>query len=386
MAQSQPFSIDIPEAQLADLQDRLARTRWPGFVDSDTWERGMCQRYLRELVSYWQDSYDWRSQEAALNRFDHYRTELDGLGLHFIHERGKGPNPIPLILTHGWPDSFHRMHKLIPLLTDPGPTDAEDAVTFDVIVPSLPGYGFSDLPAEPGMSPRKIAGFWHRLMTEVLGYKRYGAHGGDMGSSVSMALAVDHEDALLALHLTDVPYGVTSRADVAPEDLTEKEHEYQKRGQEWGMQEAAYGMVHSTKPNSLGPAMDDSPAGLAAWIVPHWRGWSDCDGNIESVFSKDDLLTNLMIYWVTGTATSSFQLYYETAHDADPIDISRPVRVPTGFAMFPKDLVPAPREWAERFFTVSHWSEMPQGGHFAALEQPELLAEDLLQFFAGYRD
>jgi microsomal epoxide hydrolase len=384
LANALNFTIAVPDDVISDLRERLQRTRWTTPVAGAGWDRGMSHEYLRELASYWQDSYDWRAQESALNNFAHFRATVEGVGIHYIHERGKGPNPVPIVLTHGWPDSFYRMLKLIPLLTDPAGQGADGAISFDVIVPSLPGYGFSDKPTTPGMTTTRVADLWHGLMTDVLGYERYGAHGGDMGSSVSMALSYNHSDAVVAVHLTDVPYLLTSRAGGDAKNLSEAEQDYMRRGQEWGMKESAYGQVQSTKPQSLGPAANDSPVGLAAWIVPHWRAWSDCDGDVETVFSKDELLTNVMIYWVTETIESSFNLYYEGARDQEPIDLSRPTSVPTGFAIFPKDLVPAPRDWAERFFTVDRWTEMPRGGHFAAMEQPDLLAHDLRAFFANH--
>lgn len=380
-----PFPLAIPQATLDDLQRRLAATRWPDEVAGAGWDYGTSRAYLQELVGYWGHGFDWRAQEAALNRFAHFRTEIDKFGVHFIHEVGKGPNPIPLLLTHGWPDSFWRMHKIIPLLTDPASHGGDPADAFDVVVPSLPGYGFSDRPAEPGFTSARVADLWVHLMRDVLGYGRFGAHGGDMGSSVTLDLALAHPEALLGMHLTDVPYLTMVRFAPPASDLSDAEQAYIARGQAWAQEEGAYAMIQSTKPQSLAYGLNDSPAGLAAWIVEKFRAWSDCDGEVERRFSKDDLLTNITLYWVTETIDSSFRLYYEALHDPAPPDPRERADVPVAFAMFPKDISPAPREWAERFFQVARWTEMPRGGHFAALEEPELLVEDIRATFRSWR-
>ncbi len=379
------FEIDVPQATLDDLAARLAQTRWPAEVTGTGWDYGTNRAYLQELAAYWRDGFDWRAQEAAINRFAHFRTEVDGFGIHFIHEQGKGPDPIPIVLTHGWPDSFYRMQKIIPMLTDPVAHGSNPADSFDVIVPSLPGYGFSDKPTERGMTASRVAGLWARLMTEGLGYHRFAAHGGDIGSSVTQELALSYPELLIGIHLTDVPYLNLVRAAGNMTDLSNAEQAYFAAGQAWGQQEGAYAMVQATKPLTLAYGLNDSPIGLAAWIVEKFRAWSDCDGDVERRFSRDELLTNLMVYWVTETIGSSFLIYYEWMHHPPTMNAGERAHVPAAFAMFPKDIVPAPREFAERFFQVERWTEMPRGGHFAAMEEPELLMDDIRATFRPWR-
>jgi pimeloyl-ACP methyl ester carboxylesterase len=376
----QPFTINIQQGVLDDLWARLARTRWPDQIEGAGWEYGTNLEYLRELVSYWQNQYDWRTQEAALNQFAHFRTEIDGYGLHFIHERGKGPKPLPLILTHGWPDSFYRMIKIIPMLTDPARFGGDPADAFDVVVPSIPGYGFSDRPKQAGSS-NKTSGRFVRLMTEELGYARFGAHGGDNGSPISQEMALLRPDAVIGLHLTDVGWGVAMTLDYAT--LSEAEQAYLNGTGQWFQAEGAYAMIQGTKPQSLAYGLNDSPAGLAAWIVEKFRMWSDSDGDVEKRFTKDELLTNIMIYWATETISSSIRGYYEGMHEA-PVLTGERINVPTGLAVFPKDN-PPPRALAERMFDLRHFTEMPRGGHFAALEEPELLVQDIRAFYRGLR-
>ena len=382
---AQPFDVSVPQETLDDLRERLGRTRFPDEVEGAGWDYGANLAYLRELVEYWRDGFDWRAQEAELNRLSHFRAEVGGFGVHFVHERGEGPDPLPIVLTHGWPDSFYRFHKVLPMLTDPARYGGDPTDSFDVVVPSLPGYGFSDRPTGRGTSYSRVAELWARLMTEVLGYGRFAAHGGDVGRGVTHRLALYRPDALVGIHLTDVPYvDPAAFAEDAP-DLSEVERDYAERVRRWIREEGAYAAVQSTKPQTLAYGLNDSPAGLAAWIVEKFRAWSDCGGDVEKRFSKDELLTNLTIYWATRTIHSSARLYYEQAHDPPPVLEGARVRVPTGFAIFPEDIVPAPRDWAERFFDVGRWTEMPRGGHFAAMEEPELLAEEVRAFFRPLR-
>jgi pimeloyl-ACP methyl ester carboxylesterase len=378
-----PFKIEMGRQILDDLRRRLENTRWPDEIAESGWEYGTNLSYLKELISYWQREFDWRKQEAALNQFSHYRAKIDGFGVHFIHERGKGKYPLPIILTHGYPDSFIRFLKVIPMLTDPERYggDAEDSL--DVIIPSLPGYGFSDRPRERGMSPMRIAALFHRLMTEGLGYKRFAAQGGDWGSGVTRQLALDFPESLVAIHLTDVPAWMY--INDPPPDLSEAERLYFANVRQWAMEEGGYAMIQSTKPQTLAYAMNDSPAGLAAWMIEKFRAWSDCGGDLESRFSKDELLTNLTIYWATETANSAFRIYYESQRNPAPNAKER-IRTPTAVAIFPKDLAPAPAEFAERVCNVQRWTEMPRGGHFAAWEEPELFVEDLRAFFRTLRE
>ncbi len=377
-----PFAIAIEQEILDDLKQRLTRTRWPDEVEGAGWDYGTNSAYLKELVRYWTDAFDWRAREADLNRFSHFRADVDGFGLHFIRERGKGERPLPILLTHGWPDSFVRMLKVIPLLTDPAAHGGDAADAFDVVVPSLPGYGFSDRPSEKGFTVGHVANLFARLMTNELGYKKYAAHGGDWGSSVTERLALDHGGSLVGIHITDVPYW--HLFSVPTTDLSEAERNYLETGKTWQMTEGGYAMVQATKPQSLAYGLNDSPVGLAAWIVEKFRTWSDCGGDVETRFSKDELLTNITIYWATQTANSAARYYYEAQHGERPNPNVR-VEVPTGVAIFSKDLVLAPREYGERYFDVRRWTEMPRGGHFAAMEEPELLVTDIRSFFRPYR-
>ncbi|MBV9763393.1 MAG: alpha/beta fold hydrolase, partial [Acidobacteriaceae bacterium] len=305
-----PFRIDVAPEVLTDLKQRLKSTRWSYQVQGTHWEAGTDLSYLRELVGYWQDTYDWRAHEAALNRFAHFKTDVDNIGVHFVHERGKGPNPFPLILTHGYPDSFYRFTKLIPMLTDPESFGGRAEDSFDVVVPDLPGYGFSDRPPEIGTMFR-VNDLWARLMTDRLGYQKFGAHGGDWGGTVTEQLARSHADSVVAIHLTDVPFGHLFEK---PKDPSEAEKKLFKNSEEWVQKEGAYALIQSTKPQSLAQGLNDSPAGLAAWIVEKFRAWSDCGGDVESSFTKDELLTQIMIYWTTESIGPSFLTYYDRAN------------------------------------------------------------------------
>ena len=383
------FEINVAPEVLTDLRQRLKNTRWAYQVEGTNWDAGTDLDYLKELVDYWQDTYDWRKHETALNQFAHFKTEVDHIGIHFIHERGKGPNPFPIILTHGYPDSFYRFAKIIPMLTDPESFGGRAEDAFDVVVPDLPGYGFSDKPAKSGTIFR-VNDLWARLMTDKLGYQQFGAHGGDWGSTVTEQLARSHPDSVVAIHLTDVPFGHIFQK---PSDLSPAEIKFFKNNEQWIQKEGAYALIQSTKPQSLAHGLNDSPAGLAAWIVEKFRGWSDCGGKIESRFTKDELLTHIMIYWATESIGPSFLPYFDFAN-ANALTWMKEAmkkwtgssKVPAAFALFPKDISQPPREWAERFFNVQRWTEMAHGGHFAAMEEPELLAEDIRVWFRKFRD
>jgi microsomal epoxide hydrolase len=377
------FTITISQATLYDLRTRLAHTRWPDEIEGAGWDYGTNLDSLKSLVTYWQQQFDWRAQEARLNQFAQFRADIDGFGIHFLHERGKGPSPLPLILTHGWPDSFFRMYKILPMLTDPTRFGGDPADSFDVIVPSLPGYGFSDRPNERGMTPLRTAELWARLMGDVLGYQRFAAAGGDIGSGVTRCLAGAHPERLVGIHLTDTDGGTPLNGK--PPDLSEAEQQHLNAVRQWRMQEGAYAMMHATKPQTLAYGLNDSPAGLAAWIVEKFRAWSDCEGEVERRFSKDELLTNIMIYWVTETIHSSTRMYYEMTRMSPPLEAGQHIEVPAGVALFPKDISHPPREWAERRLRIQRWTQMPRGGHFAALEEPELLVQDLRAFFRPLR-
>ncbi len=381
----QSFKIAIPQATLDDLRERLARTRWPDEVEGAGWDYGTNLGYMKDFADYWQHLYDWCKQEAALNTFAHFKAEVDGIGIHFIHERGQGPNPTPIILTHGWPDSFYRMHKIIPMLTDPARFGGDPADSFDVIVPDLPGFGFSDRPRKPGMTLARTAEIWARLMTGVLGYHRYAAAGGDFGSVVTQLLALAHPESVVGIHVTDLGFYTLNAYQ---SDLTAAEKQYVGANQGWFFQEGAYAMLHASKPQTLAYGLNDSPVGLAAWMVEKFRAWSDCDGDVEKRFSKDELLTHVMIYWVTQTINSSIRNYYKDLAIPQPLKPGQHIEVPAGFARFPKDLPPGvtlPRELAERHLRVRQWTEMPRGGHFAALEEPGLLVEDMRAFIHRLR-
>lgn len=377
----QPFKIAIPQVTLDDLRERLARTRFPDEVEGAGWDYGTNLDYLKQLTGYWQHTFDWRAQEARLNQFAHFKTEIDGLMIHFIHERGKGPNPLPLILTHGWPDSFYRMHKIIPMLTDPESFGGNAADSFDVIVPSIPGFGFSDPVRKPGWTVKQTAQLWASLMRDVLGYQRYAAAGGDGGSPISQLLALNNPASVIGIHLTDIGFQATMNLD--PSSLTPAEQQYLGAMQQRFFQEGGYVMIQSTKPQTLAYGLNDSPIGLAAWIIEKFYGWSDIDGDLEREYTKDELLTNIMIYWVTQTINPSIRSYYEESH-APSLKPGQRVEVPVAMALFPKD-TPPPRALAERTLRIERWTEMPRGGHFPALEVPELYARDLQAFFRSLR-
>jgi microsomal epoxide hydrolase len=376
------FTIDIPQATLDDVQVRLGRTRWPDEIEGAEWDFGTNLGYLKSLVDYWQHEFDWRAQEAKLNQFAQFRTEIDGLGIHFMYERGKGPNPTPLILTHGWPDSFYRMHKILPLLTDPAQYGGSPSDSFDVIVPSLPGFGFSDRPHQH-VTMAQTAELWARLMRDVLGYQRYAAAGGDFGSGITQLLALAHPESVIGIHVTDLGFYTLQSGQP---DLSDAERRYLGVQQGWFFQEGAYGMIQGSKPQSLAYGLNDSPVGLAGWMVEKFRAWSDCAGDVERRFSKDELLTNIMIYWVTQTINSSFGYYWDM--NTPKLQPGQHIEVPAGFARFPKDIpgIDPPRELAERHLRIARWTQMPRGGHFAALEEPTLLAEDMRAFFHDLKE
>jgi microsomal epoxide hydrolase len=323
-----------------------------------------------------------------MNHFSHFVADLDGRTLHFIHERGKGPDPLPIILTHGFPDSFLRFAKVIRMLADPASHGGDRSDAFDVVVPSLPGYGFSDARAGTGAT-FQIGDLWHRLMTEHLGYEHFAAHGGDWGSLVTEILARDHADSVVGIHLTDVPFYHSFQK---PDDPSHKEKAYLAQIEKFTQKEGVYALIQGSQPQLLALGLNDSPAGLAGWLVEKFRRWSDCDGDVEKRFTKDELLANVTIYWVSQTINSSFAPYYDVAHAGATTWMKQKLKewrgsseVPAAFAMFPKDLSHPPREWAERFFNVQRWSEMPRGGHFAALEEPEALVRDIREFFRTLR-
>ena len=381
----QPFPIQYDPEVMEDLRARLARTRWPDEI-GEAWSYGSSKAYLQELAKYWATEFDWQRQVERLNQLAHFRADIAGLGIHFLHARGKGPNPLPLIITHGWPGSFLEMMELIPQLADPARFGHDPADAFDVVVPSLPGYGFSDRPVAPGTSPKRVAEIWQALMVEVLGYERFGAQGGDWGASVATWLALGATDRVAGLHLNYIPGSYRPYLGPDARPASESEALFVERCEAWSESEGAYAHQQRTKPQTLAYGLNDSPVGLAAWIIEKLRSWSDCNAEVERRFNRDELLTAVMLYWVTGTIGSSMRLYREATRSPLRFGKHERVSVPCGVALFPAE-TPAnpPREWVERGYNVSHWTEMPRGGHFAAWEEPELLADDIRKFFRDKR-
>lgn len=375
MIQSYPIQID--PVILDDLRQRLQNARWTNDINNDKWQTGTNATYLKELCDYWLRDFDWQKNQSYLNSFSHFKTFIDGTGIHFIHEKGRGANRVPLLLIHGYPDSFMRFLKVIPLLT----AADEDGFSFDLVIPSIPGFGFSDIPNEPGMHPQRIAALFTKLMKEELGYPDFFVHGGDWGSVITEQMALNNPQSLKGIYLTDIPwYHLFS---IPGNDITEAEKKYMQAGQQWNQTEGGYALIQSTKPQSLGYGLNDSPVGLAGWIIEKFYLWSDCNGKLEHLFTKDELLTNLTIYWATQTINSALRIYYETAvamQQKIKKEEIRKLEVPTGVAIFPRDMIPAPREFAERIFNVQQWTEMPAGGHFTAMEQPHLFAKDVRKF------
>ena len=369
------FAIDVPAGVLRDLDERLARTRWPDQLPGTGWSYGADTAYLRELVTYWQNDYDWRAQERALNRFEHYRATIDGTRIHFVHARSRDPNAIPLLLLHGWPSSFVQMLDLIPLLTDPAAHGLPNAPSFHVVAASLPGFGFSDVPTRPGVGFATSAELMAKLMHDALGYERYGVRGSDLGGVIVRQMALLHPDQVIGVHLT----GIIGAAGAAP-PFTAAEQAFIDAVARVEP-ELAYARLQTSKPQTLAHSLNDSPAGLAAWIVEKFRAWSDSNGDVESRFTKDELITNLMVYWVTGTAPASVRMYYDFVRE--PLKAGR-VETPVGMLMSTKDLFPpAPREFGERLLNVQHWAETDRGGHFLEWEEPELVARDMQAFFGA---
>jgi pimeloyl-ACP methyl ester carboxylesterase len=379
-----PFTIAVPDSAIADLRERLARTRWPDEVIGAGWDYGVSLAFLRELCEHWRTRFDWRAQERRLNALHHFRAPVGGLRVHFVHERSRAPRPLPLLLVHGWPSTFWQMAPLIPLLVDPAAHGGDAADAFDVVVPSLPGCGFGDRPDRPGMSRTRIAELFGTLMTDVLGYRRFGVHAGDVGTSVATILGLDQPERVVGLHLTDVYYLAYVGPDSPP--LSEAEERFMEEQRTFAGDEGGYDHLQRTKPQTAAYGLNDSPAGLAAWIAEKFRAWSDCGGELSRRFSNDELLTHVSIYWFTETINSSMRLYYERHHHPRPLGPGERVPPPAGFAIFPGDTDHPPREFAERSYHVTRFSEMPRGGHFAASEEPELLAREIREFFRPLRE
>ena len=374
-----PFRIAIGDDVLADLKSRLRNTRWPEAELVSDWSQGAPLQWIQEVCRYWADSYDWRHREAALNRFTQFTTEIDGLDIHFLHVRSPHPEAMPLIITHGWPGSVVEFHKVIEPLTNPTAHGGNATDAFHVVCPSLPGFGFSAKPTTTGWGVDRIARTWAELMSR-LSYTRYGAQGGDWGSAVTTSLGAQDAAHCAGIHIT---LAMSTRPAVDGEPTPEEARALEgiKHYADW---DSGYSKQQSTRPQTLGYGLTDSPAGQAAWILEKFWAWTDCNGHPENILSRDELLDNVMLYWVTNTATSSARLYWEsfgpgrrTAHK---------VTVPTGVAVFPKEIVPPVRRWMEgSYANICHWTEMPKGGHFAAFEQPELFIAEVRRFFAALR-
>jgi pimeloyl-ACP methyl ester carboxylesterase len=378
----EPFEIAVPDEVLDDLRDRLARTRWPDEIPGRGWDYGTELGFLRDLVADWRERYDWRAAERALNRLPHFRAEVGGLGIHFLHQRGHGPRPLPIVVSHGWPGSFIELLPLVPRLTDPERFGGRAEDAFDVVVPSLPGFAFSDRPREPGMTKTKIAGLWVELMRDVLGYRRFAARGGDIGSGITALLGLDHPEAVVGIHVSDC---IEPCLGPGSPPLTAAEERFREEERRWMAAEGAYDHIQATKPQTLAYGLNDSPAGMAAWIVEKLRSWSDCGGDLDRRFPRDDVLTHLTIYWVTATINSANRLYFERDREPRRLSPGQRVEVPCAVALFPADIDHPPREWAERAYRVERWTDMPRGGHFAAWEEPDLLAADVRAFFRPLR-
>jgi pimeloyl-ACP methyl ester carboxylesterase len=375
----QPFTIAVPQATLDDLRERLARTRWTDEVEGSGWAYGISLEYMKKLVDHWQHTYDWRKHEAALNAFAQFRADVDGVGIHFIHERGKGPNPTPLLLIHGFPDSFYRYHKVIDRLTDPAKYGGDPNNSFDVIVPSIPGTGFSD---RVTLDDQVNADLFAKLMTQVLGYQQFVSAGGDHGAIITQSLARKYPELLIGILLTDVCYP-DSNTDFST--LSPAEIEMAQWVQQWFMEEGiGVNMIMATKPQTLAYGLNDSPVGLAAWLIGYSSSGQKGKEEFKTRFSADELLTNVTIYWVTETINSAAGAYYANAHVASGGTLEKSASVPAAVAHCPYD-PPLPREWAARQVNLVRFTDFPRGGHFMAWEEPELYANDLLGFIRELR-
>lgn len=381
-ATPEPFTLHVEDAAIADLKQRLARTRFPDRAPVEPWSAGAEVDYVRELVGYWKDSFDWRAVEARLNAFPQFKVALPDIDLHYLHVPGKGPNPIPLLLLHGWPGSVMEFLDVIPRLTDPASFggDAADAVT--VVAPSLPGYGLSFTPGQKRFGVADMAPVFQALMTEVLGYERYALQGGDWGSAIASLMAYSYPQHVIGLHLNLM----FARRDRKVDKPSDEEKAYLAQLNHFVAEESGYQAIQGTKPQTLAHGLTDSPAGLAAWIVEKCRTWTDCSGDVETALTKDQMLADIALYWFTGAIGSSFWPYYARLHEPWPVPADKTIDVPTGYAGFPYEIVRPPRSLADKTFSdIRHWTVMDKGGHFAAWEQPQALAEDVLAFLRPLR-
>jgi len=377
-----PFRVAVPDAVLDDLRERLARTRLPNQVDDAGWDQGTELGFLADLITDWRDGFDWRAAEARINAFDQFVTEVDGQRIHFVHHRSPEPDALPLLISHGWPGSIVEFLDVIGPLTDPRAHGGDPADAFHVVAPSLPGYAFSGPTHAPGWNPRRIAEAYVELMA-ALGYDRYGTQGGDWGSIVAANVADLDPAHVAGLHLNFLTVPKPEGASFA--DLTPEEQAALSRVGDWRRTGAGYQEIQGTKPQTLGYGLEDSPAGLAAWIAEKFGAWSDGGPDPEASFTRDQLLTNITVYWVTETATSSTRLYYEMRRAGRGAIPQEYVAVPTGVANYPGEVTRTPRSWAEHRYNITHWTELPRGGHFAAMEVPDLFVDDVRTFFRSVR-
>lgn len=377
----EPYRLDVADSAITNLRERLERTRFPDQAPGEPWAYGTDLAYLRDLVGYWGQWFDWRAQEARLNTLPQFKVPLHGIGLHFLHVPGTGPDPMPLLLLHGWPGSVLEFLEIVPRLTDPARFGGDPADAFTVVAPSLPGFGLSFAPGQARFSAEAMADCVAELMTGVLGYARFGAQGGDWGAFVTARLGHAHAQSLTGIHLNMMPIPRDPAMVAAP---TPEERHYLDQLALWLKEDIGYQWIQGTRPQTLAYGLTDSPAGLAAWIVEKFRAWSDCGGDVESVFTKDEMLANISLYWFTGAIGSSFWPYYARMHGPWPIPTG--IDVPTGYAEFPCEMLRPPRSLAARTFTdIRRWSVMPRGGHFAAMEQPDALAQEVRAFFKPLR-
>ncbi len=384
----EPFKIAVPDAVLTDLRERLARARYPIDFANDNWVYGTNRAYLEEMVAYWRDQYDWRKHEAEINQFKHYRTTIEGIPIHFIHEPGKGPSPIPLILSHGWPWTFWDLQKVIRPLADPAAFGGDPADAFDVVVPSLPGFCFSTPLVTPGINWWRTADLWVMLMRGVLGYPKFAAEGGDWGAFVTAQLGHKYPQHLIGIYLTlAIPLDFFSGGGLKESDYGPDEQAALARTREARPSIISHVAVQTRDPQTLAYGMHDSPVALLAWMLERRRAWSDCGGNVERRYSKDELLTHIMLYWVTECFVTSVRYYYEAReHPWGPIHARTPlVEAPTGIGVFPRELLIPPRKWADRYFNLQQWTPMTSGGHFAPSEEPEQLVQDIRKFYRTHR-
>jgi len=368
-----PFSVHIPQESIDDLTARLRNTRWPDEIEGSQWEYGTSLTYIKELTDYWVNTFNWRLIENDINDYPNFMATIDGYKIHFLHIKGKGKKSIPLLISHGWPGSFLEMIKLIPLLT------SDPEFSFDLVIPSVMGFGFSDKITHNGVNSSFIAHLWHKLMIE-LGYTKYGAQGGDIGSGISTWLSLNYPNNVIGLHLNYISGSYRAYLKEG-EQLSEEVKAYKKSAADWYAAQGGYSHMHATKPLTLAYGLMDSPIGLCAWILEKFNAWSDNKGHIENICSKEELLANITLYWLTGTIHSSMRIYNENSKNPHVFKKDDFVSIPVGYAKFPKELPTPPRSYIEKGFNIQHWTEMDTGGHFAAMEQPNLLAMDITDFF-----